>query len=268
MIAILLLVFYIILYQLINLTEIYFCQKLRIKKYIPDIRLEVNSNGDFIRTIEYNGKYKKEGIYSPITQNTRHLEMIKKIRTTSKKNILSKVLFEKFFEENYKSVVVLANPKTVINMKYAKKEVKERIIRCDQLIEYIKKLIKESSKAVITEKEMYEFADFFMSFHTPNTVDYTKKYFIGDSEKKECEPKQIPINLEDTPLYKSLKQYRYEISKAEGVKPYFIYNNAQMEDLISAMPKTLDEIKKISGFGDIKCQKYGNAILEIIKKYS
>lgn len=30
--------------------------------------LEINNNGDFIRTIEYKGKKKREGIYSPITQ--------------------------------------------------------------------------------------------------------------------------------------------------------------------------------------------------------
>ena len=67
---------------------------------------------------------------------------------------------------------------------------------------------------------------------------------------------------------KDLKQYRFEVSKAEGVKPYFIYNNAQMEELISVMPKTLNDIKKISGFGDVKIQKYGKAILDIVKKYS
>jgi hypothetical protein len=34
--------------------------------------IEINSSGDFIRTTEFRGKYKKEGIYSPITQNQRH----------------------------------------------------------------------------------------------------------------------------------------------------------------------------------------------------
>lgn len=38
-----------------------------------------------------------------------------------------------------------------------------------------------------------------------------------------------------------------------------------MEELINAVPKTLDDIKKISGLGDMKCQKYGKLILEIIR---
>lgn len=230
--------------------------------------IEINSNGDFIRTMHYNGKSKKEGIYSPITQNARHLEMIKKVRLSSKNNFLTRSLFEKNFDENYKSVVVLANPKTIVNMKYAKKNVKEKIIRCDQLIGYIKKLMNDSKNPGSSDKQMYELADFYLSLHTPNTVDYTKKYLFEETVKEESVPVPVPApietNLEDTPLYKALKQYRYDTSKAEAVKAYFIFNNTQMEELIATMPKTLDEMKKISGFGDVKCQKYGVAILEII----
>lgn len=242
--------------------------------------IEVNSNGDFIRTTEYRGKYKKEGIYSPITQNTRHLDMIKKIKLANKNNMFIKKMFEKIFDNIYKSVVVLANPKTVINMKYAKKEVKDKIIRCDQLNEYIKKLLQESKDDPFTDKDMYERADWFLSMHTPNQVDYTKKYFRDEAIEKfeEIETEQVSssievvelkaiTNIEETPLYKDLKQYRYEVSKKEGVKAYCIFNNAQMEALISAKPKSIDEIRAISGFGDLKCQKYGDAIIEILKSY-
>lgn len=230
--------------------------------------IEINSNGDFIRTTEYNGKSKKEGIYSPITQNTRHLEMIKKVRFATKTNILVKTFFEKFFYDNYKSVVVLSNPKTIIDMKYANKEISEQIIRCDQLIDHIKKLMNKQKEDLWTEKQMFELADFFFSLHTSKTIDYTKKYFFEEGTKtKGREPEQqSAVKIEDTPLYKALRQYRYETSKAENVKPYFIYNNAQMDELIYALPETLNDIKKISGIGDIKCQKYGKAILEIIRE--
>lgn len=248
--------------------------------------IEVNNNGDFIRTWKYNGKYNKEGIYSPITQNSRHLDMIKRIKLSNKNNFVTKSLFEKYFDEFHKSLVVLANPKTVINMKYAKKDVKDKIIRCDQLTEYIKNMINGSKNAPYSENEMYELANFYLSLHTPNTVDYTKKYQTDEAAQEKpiqtvtptvAVPTSAPVanpiassakaNIEETPLYKALKQYRYYTSKAEGIKPYLIYNNAQMEELISIMPETLEEIKQVSGFGDVKCQKYGTAILEIIKQY-
>ena len=91
--------------------------------------IEINNVGDFIRTMQYNGKYKKEGIYSPITQNTRHLELLKQLRAKAKSNILTKAIFEKHFYDLYRPIVVLANPKTVLNIKYAKKEVKEQVIK-------------------------------------------------------------------------------------------------------------------------------------------
>ena len=48
---------------------------LECKNLIGDI--EINSNGDFIRTYQLKGKKIKEGIYSPITQNARHLQILK-----------------------------------------------------------------------------------------------------------------------------------------------------------------------------------------------
>ena len=38
--------------------------------------IEIDSNGNFIRNFNYGKYYKKEGIYSPVTQNRRHLELI------------------------------------------------------------------------------------------------------------------------------------------------------------------------------------------------
>ncbi|MDD4019821.1 MAG: nuclease-related domain-containing protein, partial [Kiritimatiellae bacterium] len=105
--------------------------------------IEVNSNGDFIRTTTFSGKTKREGIYSPITQNTRHMEVIKAVRRARLSNFVFRAIFDRTFNDNYKSVVVLANPKTVLKLKYAKKEVRDQIIRCDQLVAYIKTLYAE-----------------------------------------------------------------------------------------------------------------------------
>ena len=235
--------------------------------------LEVNSRGEFIRELEFNGKRKKEGIYSPITQNARHMEMIKLLRLANKRNPLMRVALEKSFGELHKSVIVLANPKTVINLKRAPKNVKDQIIRSDQLIEYIKRLIRENKDLASSEKDMYEMADFFVGLHKENPVDYAEKYFIvGGVEQGEAivdskETGGVEIRIEETPLYQALKQYRNETSKAEGVKAFQIFTNEQLEAVIDAMPKSPDELRKISGFGEVKCEKYGDAIVGIADKH-
>jgi len=276
--------------------------------------IEVNNNGDFLRTFDFGRKKRKEGIYSPITQNKRHMDLLKMIRRGDKSNFITKAIFDKNFDSCYKSVVVLANKKTIINMKFAKKEVKDQIIRCDQLIDYIKKLNNACSDVSSSEKDMYELAASLLKHHTPNMTDYTKKYGVlkteaesekqssiiqddniaiteeitviqidtsedikaieinqGGSIEQETEPVTIKANpagnIEDTLIYAELKAFRYAKCKEENVKAYFIYNNAQMEDVIKLMPKSLKELKTVNGFGDQKCDKYGLDILQIVNKY-
>lgn len=160
--------------------------------------IEINNNGDFIRTINYGKAYKKEGIYSPITQNRRHIELIKQIRGRTKSNFLTKVLFEKYFYSMYQGVVVLANPKTVLNDKYAKKEIKEQVIRVDRLVEHIRQVNARSKVEPSSDKQMAELAEFFLSVHKENPTDYLAKYKSTVSDESVAEelvaeaPKTLP----------------------------------------------------------------------------
>lgn len=160
--------------------------------------IDIDAKGSFIRTYELYGKKVKEGIYSPITQNERHLNVLKSVRKVAK-NALSKFFFEMSFENSYKSIVCLANPKTILNDRYAKKEVKEKVIRADQLIGHMKKMEKESNNSSISEKEMRKLAEFFLEASKPNKSDYVKQYEemleslknqseenIADPEGKSC----------------------------------------------------------------------------------
>ena len=136
--------------------------------------IEINNAGDFIRTVKYGSRYEKEGIYSPITQNKRHIELLKAIMRDQPLNILQKAIFDKAFSELYCPVVVMANPQTVVNMKYAKKEIKEQVIRADQLIAYMKNA--NANALISSEKEMQEWAENLLSLHKEHSVDYTAKY--------------------------------------------------------------------------------------------
>lgn len=242
--------------------------------------IEIDSQGNFIRTYNFNGRFIKEGIYSPITQNERHLEVIKRLRKASKSNIVTKMLFEKFFDENYKSIVVLANPKTFLNYKYAKKEVKDKVIRADQLVNFIKKTNEKSTLASLDDNNLKKIAERILSYHKADKMSYLKKYqgFLEEYNlyntnknlKAAEEDKNITcinksnVNKED--IIKKLKAFRLEISRVEKIKPYFIFNDKQMMDLLEKMPKTKEELKNVSGFGEVKVNKYGENILKIINE--
>ena len=229
--------------------------------------IEINDSGDFIRTYQLKGRKIREGIYSPITQNIRHLQIIKEIRKSSRGNIITKKIFENYFEDNYKSIVVLANPKTVLDAKYAKKEIKEQIVRVDQLIDKIKEMDKRVKNSM-NEKEMLEIANFFLERTQQNRLDYAEKYEKIlekiESSKENIKENISPVKDEVKEIRLNLKAFRLERSRQEKIKPYFIFNDAQMEDLIQKNPRSKEELCKVSGFGKIKAEKYGEDILKII----
>ena len=173
--------------------------------------IEIDNQGNFIRTYELFGKKIKEGIYSPITQNRRHLEVLKNVRKEAKGNILFKMAFEHYFDENYKSLVVLANSKTYLNAKYAKKEVKDQVIRADQIIQRIKEMNAKCREAECSDKDMLEVAKFFLNANKCERSDYAKAYEemveqVAASEQKGAEIKRIeqtiavPVKVASKPV--------------------------------------------------------------------
>ena len=46
--------------------------------------------------------------------------------------------------------------------------------------------------------------------------------------------------------------YRLNKSREENIKPYYIYNDNQLKDLILKMPKNKEELKLVYGFGEKK----------------
>lgn len=237
--------------------------------------IEINQAGDFIRTVEFSGHKKKEGIYSPVTQNQRHLELLRKIKLERKTNLLTRKIAESSFYDFHKAVVVLANPKTILSARYAKKEIKDQVIRADQLVNYIKAVYEKSKELEFSDKQLLAWAQGFLDMHQEIQKNYIMKYDKyrcetpndGTENSAEDQLSIDPNEVEETDLYKKLKQYRLEKSREEKIKPYYIYNDNQLKDLIDKNPKTKKELLAVSGFGAAKTEKYGDAVLEILRIY-
>lgn len=161
---------------------------LECKNLIGDI--EIDSKGNFIRKYELFGRYVKEGIYSPVTQNERHLEVIKQVRLAEKNNFLTRKMFEANFENTYKSLIVLANPKTVLNDRYAKKEIRQQVYRADQLVRVIKEMDREVKEFSYSDKDLLAIAQFFLNTSKPNKSEYTARYQEMVEKCKEKEPRE------------------------------------------------------------------------------
>lgn len=135
--------------------------------------IEIDHSGNFIRTFSYGKYVKKEGLYSPVTQNQRHLDLMRQIRAEDKSAIIRSA-WEKNFPKWNKSIVVLANPRTVLNDRFAPKEIRQQVIRADQLVAYIKRSNEAISREDLSsDKDMEKRANLYLSLHTENETDYT-----------------------------------------------------------------------------------------------
>ena len=134
--------------------------------------IEINSKGEFIRSFEYKGRKYKEGIYSSITQNERHLQVYRDCWENSK-GFVTKLIAGHYFLDYNKTIVVLANPKTVVNDKYAKKEIKRQVVRVDQLINFLKNLKSDVSQ---NPKSMRESGERILAMNVSERTDYFKKF--------------------------------------------------------------------------------------------
>ena len=137
--------------------------------------IDINSKGAFIRTVTYGTKKQKEGIYSPITQGERHLSVLKEAKLDNA-GLVTSLAIKRNFDSSYKSLVVLANPKTIVNDRYAPKEIKSQVIRSDQLVSNMKNIIAASNDFASTKKEMMSIAQGILDMNIESRKDYAAKY--------------------------------------------------------------------------------------------
>ena len=71
----------------------------------------------------------------------------------------------------------------------------------------------------------------------------------------------------EKPLFELLKQFRNTIARHENKPAYIIFSDATLMDLATYLPLTYKDLPKISGFGEVKIEKYGTPFLEAIQEY-
>jgi len=64
-----------------------------------------------------------------------------------------------------------------------------------------------------------------------------------------------------------LKLTRRDIAMNENVPAYIILSDSALIEMATYLPQTLDELRLISGFGDVKLARYGREFLIPVKNY-
>ena len=69
----------------------------------------------------------------------------------------------------------------------------------------------------------------------------------------------------DVGLWEALRDCRRELADEQGVPPYVIFHDSTLVEMCSVVPRTLDDFSKLSGVGERKLMKYGEAFLATIR---
>ena len=68
----------------------------------------------------------------------------------------------------------------------------------------------------------------------------------------------------DAELFGKLRELRYRIATEQGVPPYVVFNDASLRDMARNRPATDLEFLEVSGVGQVKLERYGEAFLALI----
>ena len=72
----------------------------------------------------------------------------------------------------------------------------------------------------------------------------------------------------DKELFELLRTMRKEIADRAGVPPFVIFHDRTLVELAAHRPESLDTLLEIHGVGKSKCEKYGDEILETVRRFT
>lgn len=71
----------------------------------------------------------------------------------------------------------------------------------------------------------------------------------------------------DEALFARLRDIRKKMAEAQQVPPYIIFSDKTLHEMCRRFPATLSDMRKISGVGDAKLERYGRDFILEIGRY-
>lgn len=102
------------------------------------------------------------------------------------------------------------------------------------------------------------------NFVTTATTDYWS-VLIFYEPKKESKKQILENGLVgvDHEIFEALKTWRNNKASELNLKHFMVSHNSELMNIAIRKPKTILELKKIKGFGEIKTAKFGKEILKV-----
>ncbi len=79
------------------------------------------------------------------------------------------------------------------------------------------------------------------------------------------EPTAPPLSPEAEARLRRLEAWRRETAAAEGTPAYIVFSNDTLAKIAAAEPQTLGDLGGVKGVGPVKLERYGEAVLELVR---
>ena len=97
------------------------------------------------------------------------------------------------------------------------------------------------------------------------TVQLIKSKTIDEPKPRFAAGAETPEYFKD--LFDRLRSVRSAIANKENVPPYVVFSDATLVEMSAYLPANESELRRISGVGDLKLEKYGRQFLAEIDNY-
>ncbi|MBI5450124.1 MAG: DNA helicase RecQ [Gammaproteobacteria bacterium] len=87
----------------------------------------------------------------------------------------------------------------------------------------------------------------------------------ADRAERTAKAREPVAAAHDDPLWLALKARRMELAREQGVPPYVIFHDSTLLGILKQRPATLDELAQLSGVGQAKLVRYGEAFLQVVR---
>ncbi len=75
------------------------------------------------------------------------------------------------------------------------------------------------------------------------------------------------LNSVDMELKEYVREWRRDTAKEKGIAAFIVLHDSALVDLCLAKPSTLEDLRRVSGFGDKKVEMYGKEILDALRLF-
>jgi len=147
----------------------------------------------------------------------------------------------------------------------------DKVIKVDLINTKIRGMVEKTAPPVYEEIKANEVSVILKGLDTSVSIGYSSKFKIKDNSENilKVKPELVTPTVKNVKgneetMIKALKTYRTAKASLDSIPAYCVFTNEVMNKIVEVIPKNKQEFISIKGFGEVKFDKYGEDIIEII----